>query len=234
MSLKQYSINNEPANCYVITIETNSESIKASERCISSANQFGLDTEIFNAYTPRHDPLKILEGNGINTKGFHRPSHNSYIDAAAGCFLSHFTLWKKCIEINKLIIIFEHDAIIINEIPFNILDGIGFDKLINLGEPAHGSIKTPKFIGVGLLQSSNKLYGSHAYAVKPAGALELINKAKTHANPVDLFLNIFDFPFLEELYPWPVITELKFSTIQTNRNAVATNIQLDEYGKARE
>ena len=229
--MKQYRYNTH--ECYVITIETNSESIMASERCVSSASSFGLHTKIFNAFTPRHDPLKILESNGINTKTLHKKRYHSYIDAAAGCFLSHFTLWKKCIEINKPIIIFEHDAIIINEIPFNILDGTGFDKVINLGEPAHGEIKTPEFIGVGLMQSSKKLYGSHAYAVKPTGALKLINRATTHAKPVDLFLNRLDFPFLEELYPWPVITKLEFSTIQTNRNAISTNIQLDEFGNAR-
>jgi len=222
--------------CYIITIETNSESIKASERCVSSSNNFGLDTKIFNAYTPRHDPLKILKSKGINAELLSNTS--SYKDAVAGCFLSHFMLWEKCIEINKPIIILEHDAVIISEIPSNILDGTGFNQLINLGKPAHGGFQIPEFTGVGLIQSYCRFKGTHAYAIKPTGALKLIHQAKkTRIYPADGFLHRKRFPFLEELYPWPVIATTKFSTIQKKINKFnknTTNIQLDEYGKARE
>ena len=222
------------AECYVITIDTNSESINVANRCINSGNKFGLDIKIFNAFTPRHNPLKILQSKNVNTAAFIKPSESSYGTAVAGCFLSHFTLWEKCIEINKPIIILEHDAIIINEIPFNILDGTGFDKVINLGKPAHGEFDIPEFTGTGLMVSSTTGFkGTHAYAIKPAGALKLINQAKICAAPADIYLNTKTFPFLEELYPWPVITKLEFSTIQKKTNIYSTNSQLDEFGKSR-
>ena len=221
------------AECYVITIDTNSKSINVANRCINSGNKFGLDIKMFNAFTPRHNPLKILESRNFNIKNFTRPSYHSYEEEAAGCFLSHLTLWEKCIEINKTIIILEHDAIIINEIPFNILDGTGFDKVINLGKPATGEFDTPEFTGASLMVSSTRFKGTHAYAIKPAGALKLINQAKIHATAADIFLNTKTFPFLEELYPWPVITKLEFSTIQKKTNKYSTNRQFDEFGNAR-
>ena len=227
------------AECYVITIDTNSESINVANRCINSGNKFGLDIKIFNAFTPRHNPLKILESKNFNIKKIKKPGYHSYESAVAGCFLSHLTLWEKCIEINKTIIILEHDAIIINEIPFNILDGTGFDKVINLGKPAHGKFDTPEFTGAGLMVSSHRFKGTHAYAIKPAGALKLINQGdrdhhgKIRASPADIYLNTKTFPFLEELYPWPVITKLEFSTIQKSTNRYSTNSQLDEFGKSR-
>ena len=40
------------AECYIITITTNKESVLAAERCISTSNKFGLPINLWNAYTP--------------------------------------------------------------------------------------------------------------------------------------------------------------------------------------
>ena len=221
------------ADCYVITIDTNPRSISASKRCIDSGNKVGLYIQLFNAFTPTHDPLKTLESKDINTKVFYDASAGSYPESAAGCFLSHFALWEKCIETNKPIIIFEHDAIIINEIPLNILDGTGFDQVVNLGKPAHGEFKIPEGVGVDLFVASQGFKGTHAYAIKPSGALKLTEQAKVDASAVDVFINTKTFPFLQDLYPWPVISKLEFSTIQKQANRYSTNIQLDEFGNSR-
>jgi GR25 family glycosyltransferase involved in LPS biosynthesis len=47
-----------------------------------------------------------------------------------GCFLSHFYLWKKCIELNEPILILEHDAEIIRNIDWlNELDNSDWDMI---------------------------------------------------------------------------------------------------------
>lgn len=222
------------AEGYIITIETNSNSVRVSERCADSAFKFGIHTNIFSAYTPRHEPIRILESKGVDTIGLHDSRNYSYIDAAAGCFLSHFMLWEKCVQINKPIIIFEHDAIVINEIPLDILDGTGFDQVVNLGTPATGIHKIPEFTGVGLLSSSHRFKGTYGYAIKPTGALKLIDRAKNAVAAADMFLNTNNFPFLQELHPWPVITTLEFSTIQKKSNKYSTNNRLDEFGNRRD
>ena len=203
------------AECYIITIFTNIESLDAAKRCISTGKKFGLHIKFFSAYTPIHNPLKILKDRGVNTNGFKDIEKHSHGDAAAGCFLSHFTLWEKCIELNNPIIIFEHDAVIIDKLPSFILDGTGFDQLVNIGIPGHDEFKIPKFTGVGLLFSSwPQFKGTHAYAIKPIGAKALIDQAKKNTTAADMFLNSNTFPFLEELYPWPVSVDPRFTTIQ--------------------
>ena len=242
------------AECYIITITTNKESVLAAERCISTSNKFELPINLWNAYTPRHNPLKLLKDRGVNINGFKDIENFSHGDAAAGCFLSHFTLWEKCIELNKPIIILEHDAVIINKIPSFILDGTGFEKLVNIGTPGHDEYTVPKFTGVGLLYSSwrgsfgencTQFKGTHAYAIKPAGAMAVIAQAKKSTTAADMFFNSINFPFLEELYPWPVTVEPRFTTIQRGTSLSGCGLpratskygpftRLDEFGKARE
>ena len=236
------------AECYIITINTNIESVLAAKRCISTGDKFGLHIDVFDAYTPIHNPLKILKNKGVATKGFqeYEVDRWSHGDAAAGCFLSHFTLWEKCIESNIPILIFEHDAIITDRIPSYILDGTGFDQVVNLGIPGHDEFKIPEFTGVGLLFSScPRFKGTHAYAIKPIGAKALIDQAKKNTTAVDLFLNSNTFPFLEELYPWPVSVEPRFTTIQRGINPGGSGpppatgecgpfARLDEFGVTRE
>ena len=234
------------AKCYIITINTNTESVLAAKRCISTGNKFGLYINTFEAYTPTHNPLKILKDKGININGFKDIEQHSHGDAAAGCFLSHLTLWEKSIELNIPILIFEHDAVIIDEIPSYILDGTGFNQLVNIGVPGHDEYKIPEFTGVDLLFSSGGQFkGTHAYAIKPVGARALIEQAKKTTTAADMFLKTNTFPFLEELYPWPVSVDPRFTTIQrgTGHNGTGTPratgvsgpfVRLDEFGVTRE
>jgi len=234
------------AESYIITINTNNESLLAAKRCISTGKKYGVHINFFSAYTPIHNPFKLLKDKGVNTGGFRDIENHSHGDAAAGCFLSHFTLWEKCIELNKPIIIFEHDAVITDKIPSYILDGTGFDKLVNLGVPGHDAYKIPEFTGVGLLYSSwPQFKGTHAYAIKPAGATAVINQARKTTTAADMFLNSNTFPFLEELYPWPVSVEPRFTTIQRGTGLSGCGLprvtgehgpfaRLDEFGQTRE
>ena len=34
-----------------------------------------------------------------------------------GCFLSHYSIWQHCVQLDKPIIVFEHDAILLRPIP---------------------------------------------------------------------------------------------------------------------
>ena len=63
--------------------------------------------------------------------------------------------------------------------------------------------------------------GAHAYRVNPAGAEQLIQQAIMEARPTDVFLNKATFPFLEEIYPWPVEAKDTFTTIQASAGCQA-------------
>lgn len=191
---------------YVITIEDLPESNEMAERCINSAKP--LHVEKFFGITPKDNPLQILEDEGIPIKNFREKY--SYLDNVVSAFLSHYSLWKKCVEDNEEYTIFEHDAVVVQQIP----DFINYKSVINLGAPSYGSWITPQHFGVGMLTSKPYFPGAHGYRLKPKGAQMLIDRSKVDGGPTDVFLDIRRFEWLEEFYPWCVEAKDKFSTIQ--------------------
>ena len=200
-------------NAYIITIKGLKPSEQAAQKCIESANQYNLDIEIFDAYTPKHIPLDIFKREGVRNVGgkIFKESHNP--QAALGCLLSHFMLWKKCVETNETTLILEHDAIIVRKIP-DIIENGSFDGLVNLAKPGYGRMNS---IGPGLgrLRSKVHLPGTHGYAVTPSGAEKIINYCEENGihQPADRFLDR-KFPFIQEYAPWPVESAATFTSIQ--------------------
>jgi GR25 family glycosyltransferase involved in LPS biosynthesis len=200
---------------FVITVCDLDQSIKIANRCILSANSFGLEVNIFKAVTPKDDPLKILLEYGINHMDF-TEKYSRKLNGIS-CFLSHYMLWKKCLEIDEDILIFEHDAVVVDKIPNN----IDFNLLLSLGKPSFGSYKIPALEGVNNLTSKSYLPGAHSYIIKPEAAKILISQASIKANYTDVFLNLRDFPWLQEYYPWPVIADDTFTTVQKTEGCIA-------------
>lgn len=128
-----------------------------------------------------------------------------------GCFLSHFLLWNKCVEIDEPILILEHDITMIREMPDNILNE--FSELLNLDlcgslrkqyneyiecMKKEGKVKVRRLfeknqIPQELTWKSAKTYhvaGAHAYIIKPNGAQKLISSAKKNGIlPADVHIN---------------------------------------------
>ncbi len=205
---------------FVITLMKNEKSVEAAERCIGSASKVGLNVEKFDAFAPENKPFEILRDNRVITEGIIEKYSRSENCAAA--FLSHFSLWKKCLELNAPIIIFEHDAFVVDPIAPSLLEGYGFKQMISIGKPSYGQWRPPQFLGTGPLTSKKYFPGAHAYIVKPAGARTVIEYAQTTgARPTDVYLNKDAFPFLEEFHPWPVEARDYFTTIQKEEGCLA-------------
>lgn len=200
---------------FVITITDNEKSVEMSNRCIQSFLRYnpGEKIEVFDAVTPEKSVFSLAEYHKIPVKNFHE-KYSRY-DRVVSAFMSHFLLWKKCIELNESIIIFEHDAVVtdtIRPLPFN--------GLVNLGAPSYGKYKVPN-LGLGKLTSKAYLPGAHAYAINPKGAKAIIESAIFNAGPTDVFLNNRLFPWIEEYYPWPVECKDSFTTIQNKTGCLA-------------
>jgi glycosyl transferase, family 25 len=200
---------------FVITVSDIKNSVDVAKRCIISAKKFDLEVNIFEAITPKDNPLKILTENNINEADF-TERYSRKLNGIS-CFLSHYMLWKKTIEINESILILEHDAVVIDKIP----NDDCFEDLLSLGKPSFGSFKTPILNGVNPLTSKKYLPGAHAYIIKPEAAKKLIKQASIKANYADVFLNIDTFPWLKEYYPWPVIADDTFTTVQKMEGCIA-------------
>lgn len=209
---------------YVITIAENDRSVEAAERCIESALYVGLEVKIFPAVTPRNTNIyELLEQNQISPDGFKEVY--SRLDNCIAAFLSHYSLWKKAVELKQEVTIFEHDAVVTNTIP----EFINYRHCISFGKPSYGKFSIPTNIGVNPLTSKKYFPGAHAYRVKPSGAQMLIDQAKIAAKPTDVFLHAATFPWLEEYYPWPVEVRDTFTTIQNTKGCLAKHNYNDRY-----
>ena len=193
---------------YVITIMDNTESVRVAERCIRSAAKYGIEVEKFPAITPAQDPEYIATNKGIPIDNFKEVY--SRFENCVSAFLSHFTLWEKCVEDNEQYMILEHDAFFVDQV--NVF--MQYDKAINIGQPSYGKAQRPMKLGVNPLSSKPYFPGAHAYMVKPVGAKAFIQRAFIDASPTDIFLHRKRFPWLQEYYPWPVQARDTFTTIQ--------------------
>lgn len=194
---------------FVITITDNKRSIDAATSCIISAQKYRLNVMTHPAVTPR-DPdfiAKVAEKK-IRTNAF--TDEYSRPNNAIAAFLSHMSLWEKCVELGVPVVIFEHDAIMTSQLP----NSMSFDGCLTFGKPSYGKFNTPNF---GITKLSQKPYfgGAHAYIVNPRGAQMLLDKVASHSQPADIFLNRETFPFLQELYPWCAEVKDSFTTIQS-------------------
>lgn len=207
---------------YVITIQDHERSMQAANRCIESANKYGIDVKMFPGYTPESDPEAIAAKKGIPTEKF-KEIYSRY-DRCLAAFLSHHHLWELCLRANENFLILEHDAVFMDKIP-----SIIKNPIVSLGKPSYGKYNTPNTLGEGPLVSKRYFPGAHAYFITPAGALDLINKAKECAGPTDIFMNVDNFPYLQEVYPWPVEAKDSFTTIQNEHGCAAKHNYGDTY-----
>ena len=190
------------------------ESEKCAARCITSASRFGLKVELFRGVTPEDHPVQLAEELNIPTANF--KEKYSRFENCLSAFLSHRRLWEWSAHNNEEVLIFEHDAVVTDPIP-----EVPYRGVLSYGHPSYGQWVTPSVLGVNKLVSKQYLPGAHAYRVKPEAAKVMLETAKTHAGPTDLFIRNEMFDFVEEYYPWPVVVRESFSTIQNETGCQA-------------
>jgi hypothetical protein len=201
---------------FVITIVDNKHSTSLANRCIESCGKHGLDVEIFPATTPRSDNFQeLIEESGLDPNNF--DNEWSRQDNAIACFLSHSRLWKHCVEINEDVLILEHDALMTSRLP----PTLKVDKCCTLGKPSYGKYDAPITLGVGPLKQKPYFGGAHSYVVTPRGAKELLEEIPNKSKIPDIYMNLEDFPWLQEYYPWLFIVKDSFSMTQKERGCVA-------------
>lgn len=83
-------------------------------RWFDDTNHKKIEYEVFNAVDGSLLDYHALCQNGFDTnKNWIDPIHNTHITSGeVGCFISHYMLWKRCIELNEPVIILEDDGII--------------------------------------------------------------------------------------------------------------------------
>ncbi len=182
---------------------------------IESGEQFNINViPYFGIYS---DIDKLIKDNNlfVNQEGKHKVTERSR--GVLGCFLSHYFLWNKCLDLNKPIGVLEYDAVLIKTITNNILNQ--FDDYLNLDYTRHCYFKDSynkeyltqidlekdKKVEVkSLLENqkaknkhsfkyinNNHIRGAHGYIIKPQGAKKLIEATKKYGIlPADIQPNL--------------------------------------------
>lgn len=189
----------------IITLNTE-DSQKSSSVCDESSKKVGNDFELekFEAVTPDKVVGHFLK---LKIKWNYPFNGEQYLDIQTGlmkkgyatkdpkkrmaCFLSHYSLWKECLNSMEDYVILEDDAIFIDKLDTDVIESSD-RSIISLNRPQPGA--TPKAIDY-----ANKIYaesngqtsvvnvpylfdrqvpaglpGNSAYYIKPSGAKKLL------------------------------------------------------------
>lgn len=232
-------------NAFVITLRDNQYSERVADRCIQTANDVG-GIKVRKFYgVDKGNAEQLMEEFGLkwtwaknNTAndvcsitGLHQfPYAAADLRAKIGCSMSHFLLWKRCVNTDQPILILEHDAVFVKPMPKTIY--VDVKGICQVNDPAGATRKGSWWSqqmknrgGEGVFEKTwvttpeerhipDGLAGNSAYIVKPWAAQELINKVyELGVWPNDATICKQIFPYLEEYYPF--ITKVQQSQSTT-------------------
>lgn len=175
--------------CKIICLKESNISVQNTKDCMQQAKKFNIEVEIFNAIDGR-DSKKHFDELKIKKKWDFKDGGNIGID---GCFLSHFYLWKECLEYNIPYLILEHDGYFIQKLPDDILnkfiDVLKLDHLDPYSFYYNEQLESYKNLNNSVIdyyndyskqthlhETGSYLRGAYSYIIKPSGAKKLIDR----------------------------------------------------------
>ncbi len=188
---------------FVIRLKGVEESETLANDCVASGAQHDLIIERFDGVYGLEAITETMARLGV--RPFSQKMKKDRL-GVKGCFLSHYSLWLKSIELNEPIIIFEHDGMLLRPLPSNIYDM--FDEFLMLDPynkftgdygnqhlnqssqaftvTEYSSPESRKKYGI----SSEYAMGLQAYIIKPKAAEKLVASIReTGFFPADMQCN---------------------------------------------
>lgn len=170
-----YSFDRKIESAYIITLKDNPTSERLAQRCKDSCDSLGMPNKFWHGFNGTGSQI-------ITPDHLKSASHMSWfkvIDSElstseVACALSHISLWCHCIEIDKPIIVFEHDALMVKKIEehplFNSIIYLGCEEQYNnqyqlYMTPIHGTIA----------RNYNFIWRAHAYVIDPQVAKNMVS-----------------------------------------------------------
>ena len=221
---RDYNWSSSIAETLIIAVPNNAHSERSSSEAMDSCLRVGqINPSIFYGYdgtdlktikTPAH-----LVGNSVM-------SMIKVVDCAlsiteVACALSHIAVWVHCININKPIVVLEHDALMLCSFMdmsyTNSLEYLGhscelddlyvalgvsdYDHLVEYYQNAEHLPRPRARLPVTMVINHNYLFchGLHAYAIDPFMARRLLARVLTEglSNPIDVVLEVTDFTVVQ-------------------------------------
>lgn len=170
------SLSRKIHQAYVIYLPHNSTSTALAQRCLDSCKAIQYSAELWPGFDGTGSDLVIPDQ--LLRQSWYRwlkvTDHQQSL-AEIACSLSHISLWAKCMELDRPIVILEHDAVMVkpyieHEI-FNGLVYLGCQDQQRSGRSQEGLIPTFSAIN----RNWNFIHRAHAYAIDPAAARRLFS-----------------------------------------------------------
>jgi hypothetical protein len=172
----QYSYDMSVDKAYIITVKGNSESENMSKGCQLSCHSADMPYEVWDAFDGTDGiNIKIPEHSKDSKwlTWLKQMDHHLSVTEIA-CFMSHVSLWAKCIEQDRPLVILEHDAVMLKSFPshplYNSICYLGCmeQKNSQLGisgiTPPHGTLSN----------NYHFICRAHAYSIDPAIAKNMM------------------------------------------------------------
>ena len=108
------SYNLEIENAYIIHVPTNVVSLDLANRCLQSCKKLNYSAQLYQGFDGTGSEIIVPEHimNQSWIKWLKVTDHFQSL-AEVACSLSHISLWVRCMELDRPIVILEHDAIVV-------------------------------------------------------------------------------------------------------------------------
>ena len=163
---------------FIIYLKEVQSTIDSALECKRTAREYGLDAWLMEGFTPSRADQFIKEQ---NLKPYFPGPKLFQIKwqkgGVRGCMISHYHVWKKCIELNEPIVVLEHDSRVVSETyRANFEDVLHLDAHRFEKDPDAGkSVVVEDFVNI--RKGENQLMGTYGYVIKPHAAERLIKGA---------------------------------------------------------
>ena len=194
-----FSFNMEIESAYVITLRGHETSERLAKRCVESAQKHDMPVKLWPAYDGTSGTIKTPPE--FQKQNFMRwfkvlDPHLSTTEVA--CSLSHISLWAHCVEMDRPIVILEHDAIVVAPYKVHPL----FSCITYLGSYEQAKqqwavVPTPPHGSNGF--NYHFICRAHAYSIDPFVAKNMLAHVLRHGicESLDLMLRADLFPVLQ-------------------------------------
>lgn len=182
---------------FIIHLPKIESSLNSALKLQKDLKSIDIDAELFEGtYGSEAQELIKLEnravhninfkGNEIDSRGIAKASRPGVI----GCFYSHYRLWKKCVELNEIICVFEDDVKIIRP-----LIPVDFEDVLVIALGAVKRKKNTRYLenptGTPCAENyqNSSMPGTVGYIISPQGAKKLLDCYKNTYLPSDNAMN---------------------------------------------
>lgn len=171
----KFSYDTKIESAYIIRLKGHAYSEKKAAECMMSCQRLGQTAMVWDAFDGTDNENITIPNHSKNSsylswlKVF---DHHLSVSEIA-CIFSHFSLWVRCIELDRPIVILEHDAILMKKIE----TFPSYNSILYLGclEQRKGTMQTMIIPPHGTVNHNyHFICRAHAYAIDPAMAKNLV------------------------------------------------------------